>query len=448
MQSVEMARQLAELVCAQGGRVYFVGGFVRDRLLGMENKDVDVEVHGVVPEVLEGILDSLGTRLTMGSSFGVYGLAGFDLDIAMPRKEQATGRGHRDFRVYVDPWIGTRQAAMRRDFTINAMMEDVLTGQLIDHFGGQEDLRQGILRHVSDDSFAEDPLRVLRAAQFSARFSFPVARETVRLCRNMELASLPRERVLEEMRKALCKGERPSVFFEVLRDMGQLSCWFPELAALEAVPQSSRYHQEGDVWNHTMMVLDQAALRREQTEHPFWFMLAALTHDFGKAVSTEFLRGDYHAYDHETLGLPLVEAFLHRLTGEKALICYVTNLVQLHMKPNKLGSQVSVKSTNKLFDAAISPGDLIHLAVCDDLGRITQEPHSNQEDFLWRRLERYQQMMAQPYVMGSDLLAQGLESGPEFRELLTYAHKLRLAGVPKDEALRQTMGMARGLYKR
>ena len=181
-----MAQRLAGEVAAAGGRAYYVGGFVRDRLMGKECKDVDVEVHGLTPVQLETILDSLGERTVMGASFGVYGLRHYDLDIAMPRSETCTGRGHKDFTIFVDPFLGTEKAAMRRDFTINALMEDVLTSEVIDHFGGQEDLRQGIIRHVNDRSFGEDPLRVLRAAQFAARFGFQVAPETVTICRSMD----------------------------------------------------------------------------------------------------------------------------------------------------------------------------------------------------------------------------------------------------------------------
>ena len=140
-----MARRVAEAVDAAGGRTFFVGGFVRDRLLQQKNKDIDIEVHGIQPTVLEEILDSLGGCTKMGASFGVYGIAGCTLDIAMPRREEATGRGHRDFTVYVDPYLGTEKAARRRDFTMNAMMEDVLTGQIVDHFGGWHDLREGVL---------------------------------------------------------------------------------------------------------------------------------------------------------------------------------------------------------------------------------------------------------------------------------------------------------------
>ncbi len=443
MKDQQMARTLAQQVAIRGGRVYYVGGYVRDKLLGLENKDVDVEVHGITPETLEEILDSLGTRLEMGSSFGVYGLRGYDLDIAMPRQEEAVGRGHKDFKVAVDPFIGTQKAAMRRDFTCNALMEDVLTGEIVDHFEGQRDLRQGMLRHVSDQSFPEDALRVLRCAQFAARFEFAVAPETVELCRGLDLGFLPRERILEEMRKALLKAEKPSIFFEVLRQMGQLSTWFPEVEALIGIPQPETYHAEGDVWNHTMLVLDAAAQRRDQVSNPMGFMLSALCHDFGKAVCTEVVDGAVHAYGHETEGLPLVRQFLSRITSEKQLFQYVLNMVQLHMKPNKMAGVSSVKSMNKLFDSSVEPSDLIHLAACDELGRISQIPHVPKEDLLRQQLETFQEYMSRPYVMGVDLVAAGLKPGKDFHQLLELAHKLRLAGVPKEKALKQVLSQAK-----
>ncbi len=439
MNQIEMAQALAQKVAGQGGRVYYVGGYVRDRILGIENKDVDVEVHGITPETLESILDSLGTRMEMGSSFGVYGLKGCGIDIAMPREEHATGRGHKDFKVDVDPFIGTKRAAVRRDFTINAMMEDVLTGEITDHFGGREDLKQGILRHVSEDSFPEDALRVLRCAQFAARFQFSVAPETMALCRGLDLKYLPRERILEEMRKALLKAEKPSVFFEILREMDQLSYWFPELEALIGVAQPPKYHAEGDVWVHTMMVLDAAAKRREKVTNPTAFMLSALCHDFGKASCCQEVNGVVHAFAPETAGLPEVKRFLHRLTAEKNLTAYVLNMVELHMKPNKMAEVSSIKAMNKLFDQSVKPSDLVHLAACDEEGRILQEPRPSKEPLLWQRLSVFQEYMSRPCVMGADLVAAGLKPGKEFHELLSLAHKLHLAGVPKEEALRQIL---------
>lgn len=442
----EMAGKIAGLVAEKGGKAYYVGGYVRDALLGIENKDIDIEVHGISHGDLAQILDSLGQRITIGESFGIFNLKGYALDIAMPRKEEARGQGHRDFAIFVDPFIGTEAAARRRDFTINALMQDVLTGRIVDHFGGQEDLRCGILRHVNDDSFGEDPLRVLRAAQFAARFEFSVAEETVQLCRQVDLRHLPGERIEGELKKALLKAAKPSGFFKVLRQMDQLDVWFPELKALIGVEQNPVYHGEGDVWNHTMMVMDEAARLRYKAENPYWFMLSALVHDFGKAVSTADKNGVIHSYGHETEGLPLVDAFLRRITTESKLIRYVKNMTQLHMRPNTVAHANSApKVTTKLFDESVDPEGLICLALADDRGRILAQPAVSTEDFLYARLELFRELMARPYVMGRDLIDAGLKPGAEFTIILEYAHKLRLAGVDKQSALKQTLGFARSL---
>lgn len=439
-----MARRLARAVADRGGRVYYVGGLVRDRLLGRENKDVDVEVHGVTPQTLAEILDTLGERTEMGASFGVYGLRHCELDIAMPRRERATGRGHRDFAVDADPFLGTQKAAMRRDFTINAMMEDVLTGEIVDHFGGREDAQRGILRHVNDSTFAEDPLRVLRAAQFAARFDFAIAEETLRLCRQMDLRYLARERIFGEMEKALLKAARPSAFFQALRTMDQLDCWFPELAALIGVEQNPRFHPEGDAWNHTMQVVDQAAGLRHQAQQPLAFMLAALCHDFGKAVATTVENGVIRSIGHETQGLPLVERFLTRLTSEVQLHRYVANMTELHMRPRMLYAQhAGQKATNYLFDASVCPEDLLLLSEADTLGRAAEEGDEPAKAFLQERLTAFRQLMARPCVMGADLVAAGFAPGKDFSAALAYAHKMRLAGVPKDKALPGVIGFLR-----
>lgn len=445
---IAMAQKIAALVQQQGGRVCYVGGFVRDTLLHRENKDIDIEVHGISPAALEAILDSLGQRLAMGESFGIYGLRGCSLDIAMPRKSGCRGSGHDNFGSFVEPFAGTEEAARRRDFTINALMQDVLTGQILDYFGGREDLAAGVIRHVSGETFSEDPLRALRAAQFAARFGFRVAPETIALCRKLSLKDIARERVFLEVQKALLKAERPSVFFETLRQMEQLEDWFPEVKALIGVGQSPRHHAEGDVWNHTMMVLDEAARLRAQVANPLGFMLSALTHDFGKAVCSEEVDGVIHAYGHEKEGLPLVKQFLKRITCETRLLEYVLNLTELHMKPNVVaGVRSAVKVTNKMFDAAVDPVGLICIALADDRGRITREPGISHEDFLRQRLEIYREYMSRPYVAGKDLVAAGMTPGVHFTKILEYAHKLRLAGVPKEEALRHVLGYARSLEK-
>lgn len=446
LEDQKMAREVARLVARKGGRTFYVGGYVRDGLRHRENKDVDIEVHGISPKCLEDILDSLGQRMSIGESFGIFGLKGYSLDIAMPRKEEARGMGHKDFAVFVDPFIGTEAAASRRDFTINALMQDVLTGEIVDPFGGVKDLQDGLLRHVNDVSFAEDPLRVLRAAQFAARFGFRVAEQTVALCSRMRLEHLPRERIEGELKKALLKAENPSIFFEVLRQMDQLDHWFPELKALIGVPQNPVYHAEGDVWTHTMMVLDEAAKLRDRASNPYWFMLSAVVHDFGKAVCTEEKDGVLHAYLHEIKGLPLAEAFLRRITGERKLMDYVLNMVEYHMKPNTVaGARSAEKVTTRMFDLSVDPEGLICIALADDRGRITQAPATNHEEFLYERLAVYRELMARPYVMGRDLIEAGLKPGAEFTEILQYAHKLRLAGIPRENALKQTLSYARKL---
>ena len=437
---------IADKVRGAGGRTFFVGGFVRDSILGERNDsvDTDIEVHGIMPQQLREILAEIGDPLSMGQSFGIYSLRGSNIDIAMPRKERRSGPGHRDFEVDVDPFIGTYEAARRRDFTINALMEDVLTGEVIDHFGGLDDIEKRIIRHVDPGTFAEDPLRVLRAAQFASRLGFRIAGETEDLCRGIDLGTLSRERVEGEMKKAMLKADKPSVFFNALRDMQQLDVWFPELEQLIGVEQDPVYHPEGDVWVHTMEVVDRAAVFRDRVAEPYAFMLLALTHDMGKAVTTEYIKGRIHAYEHETKGLPAVQRFLERITGDKSVTGYVLNMVPLHMRPNIAAfSRPAVKSTNRMFDEACAPEDLIWFAEADRPLFSGSEAFTGDRGFLLDRLEVYRRTMAKPYVMGRDLIEAGLEPGEYYSELLAYAHKLRLAGIEKDAALKQVLAYAR-----
>lgn len=436
MTDLETAKQIAQLVEAQGGRAYFVGGCVRDKLLGCPCKDIDIEIHGIPGEKLRELLGEVGTVLEHGRSFGVYGLAGRGLDISLPRDDNGCEA----------PNIGTFEAARRRDLTLNSIMENVLTGQLTDHFGGREDIERKLLRRVDDDTFASDPLRVFRTAQLAARYGFSVEEETLDLCRKTDVSQLAGERVMGEISKALLRSERPSVFFEELRKMEQLSCWMPELEALIGVPQNRYYHQEGDVWVHTMMVVDEAAKRRDTAHFPLGIMMSALCHDFGKAVATTEENGVVHSYGHETEGLPLVRSFLARLTSDKRLKRYVLNMTQLHMDPNKLArSRSKLKRTNRMFDLSVEPFDLIQLSICDGLGKLPQNDSS--EQFLMERYEKFCRIMERPFVSGKDLIEAGISPGEEMAQILEYAHKLRLAGLEKENVLRQSLAYARSVLK-
>ena len=448
-----LIQEIAQAVDAAGGKTYYIGGFVRDKLMTVSDtasngdvlgKDVDIEVHGLQPEALRELLSRFGEVITIGKSFGVYAIKGHDIDIAVPRKERNTGRGHRDFEIYTDPFLGVEAAAKRRDFTINALMQDVLTGEIVDCFGGQEDLKNGIIRHIDPESFVEDPLRVLRAAQFAARFEFKVANETINLCRQIDLSALPAERVTAELKKALCKGRKPSIFFEVLREMDQLGYWFPELVSLIGLEQDPIFHPEGDVWNHVMAALDKAVSYRAQAEEPFRFMLVPLVHDLGKIETTEEVNGRIHAYQHDKVGLPIVSRFLRRLTNDAGLIRYVMNMTKLHMRPNTVAySKSSIKKTNRLFDEAVSPYELILFSTIDMMSERYEGEREDNLKFLLERLEIYKEYMSRPHVTGKDLIDAGLSPGEDFKEILAYAHKLRLAGIPKDETLKQVLSYAR-----
>lgn len=211
-----LVKQVAEKVEQAGGKMFFVGGFVRDRLLGKESKDIDVEVHGITEHQLVEILKTFGQVDLVGESFGVYLIKGVDIDFAMPRKERKTGDKHTDFDVTVDPFIGTYEASKRRDFTMNAIMEDIMTGDVIDHFNGVEDIQNRVIRLVDDVTFQEDALRVLRAVQFSARFGFEIEKETQKVMRSMSLQFLAKERLYMEIEKGMTKGF-PKVFISQLQ---------------------------------------------------------------------------------------------------------------------------------------------------------------------------------------------------------------------------------------
>ena len=217
---------LASKVKEKGGRAFYVGGYVRDLLLNIPNKDIDIEVHGIAEKDLVAILNEIGEVDYYGRSFGIYALRHEDIEVALPRSEKVLGTGHRDFEISVNPDMGYKNAALRRDFTINALMMDVLSHEILDYFNGTDDLNKGIIRHVNDVSFVEDPLRVYRAAQFASRFGFKIDERTVELCKGIDTFVLSRERIEEELKKALLKAERAEIFFECLKEMNQKDVWF------------------------------------------------------------------------------------------------------------------------------------------------------------------------------------------------------------------------------
>lgn len=250
-----------------------------------------------------------------------------------------------------------------------------------------------------------------------------------------------------ELREVLINSERPSEYFKELKRSGKTKEKYPELFALTDVKQNQRYHQEGDVWTHTMLVLDQAALRKGNTAFPLGFMISALCHDLGKAVSTVETDGTVHSYGHELSGVPLAQKFLLTFSNDEILNEYVLNMVRWHMEPNIIANaRAKLKSSNKMFYRSYEPSDLIQLAVCDGLGKIPAD--SSNEAFLNERLEIYDHIMARPYVTETDIIENEIADSELMPEVLDHALKLRLAGIDKDNALIQVRGFARKLRER
>jgi len=444
-----LSRDIAAAIAEAGGRAYYVGGFVRDGLMGVNCLDIDIEVYGIVPQLLREILSRFGEVLDKGASFGVLGLAHSNIDIAMPRTESRTGSKHTDFDITVNPFLDPREAARRRDFTVNAMMRDVLSGEILDFYGGREDLKNHIIRCVCPETFVEDALRVFRGAQFAARFGADIEAETLALCASMEVGELTFERILGETEKALLKAERPSEYFRLLRRMNHLREFFPEIEKMAEIPQNPKFHPEGDVFEHTMLVIDTAAQLWSRSEWPLAFMLSALFHDIGKIVATETQEdGRITAYGHEVLGLELAEKALRRISRHEKLIKTVLNHISLHMRPNMLsGAKSKKKKTRHLFDLSLCPNDLILLSRADASGKLDEPYDEANEAWLRERLDDYRQRLEMPMVTGEDLIKAGLKPGKDFSEILQRARMLHFSGIEKKSALRQVVAEAQNCRK-
>ncbi|MGH9968207.1 MAG: CCA tRNA nucleotidyltransferase [Pyrinomonadaceae bacterium] len=439
----EKVFQLARAIRAEQGRALLVGGCVRDLIMDRHPKDWDLEVYGLAPEKLRAILDQFGSVNVVGEAFTVYKL-GNDLDVSLPRRERKSGRGHRAFVIEGDPAMTVEDATRRRDFTINAILYDPLTEEIIDPFNGREDIAKKILRAVSPETFWEDSLRVLRAAQFAARFGFEIAPDTVALCRALDLSDLPHERVWGEIEKLLLRANKPSVGLKWLQALGATEQLFPEIAALSEVPQDADWHPEGDVYVHTLLVVDRA--RELIDDLPYakqvTVMLAALAHDFGKPATTEFLEGHWRSRGHEEAGVAPAERFLDRLKMHTLegydVRAQVITLVREHLKPGEF-----YKKREEVGDGAFRrlarrcELDLLYrVAKADSLGRNADwVPRGKwydteaQEWFIKRARElQVLERPPSPLLMGRHLLEMGLEPGPRIGEVTQAVYEMQLDG--------------------
>ena len=331
--SIETATAIASIVREHGGRALVVGGWVRDRLLGRPGKDVDLEVYGLPAPRLKPLLDSLGPVNTVGESFTVYKV--LDVDVSLPRRESKIGRGHRAFEVSGDPDMAPEDAARRRDFTVNAIAWDPLTDAYLDPFDGRRDLlERRLLRAVDPRTFGDDSLRVLRGIQFAARFDLQMDPGTKEICRRIPLDDLPAERIWGEMEKLLLLANRPSAGFALALDLGVIDRLFPELKALVGCPQEPEWHPEGDVWVHTLLVIDEARRRIDDLDRPrqLTVMLGAVCHDLGKPPTTAFVDGRIRSIDHEQAGVAPTAALLGRLNVQTIAGYDVARQVDWHRR--------------------------------------------------------------------------------------------------------------------
>ncbi len=446
-----ISKALQKLVTAvhhAGGRSVAVGGCVRDHLLGYAPKDIDIEVYNLSLSVLEQTLRKIGTVHAVGQSFGVLKVklseeeGSVTFDVSLPRTENKKGRGHKGFVVATDPDLPFTKAAARRDFTVNAMGFDLRTEELLDPHHGSIDLHHGLLKHVSD-AFDEDPLRVLRACQFASRFQMTLDKSTIEKCKNLnaELSTLPKERIFEEMKKLLL-GPRPSKGLATLAITNAISL-FPELSALMNCPQDPIWHPEGDVWVHTLMVVDEAAkiVRREHldTNQSLIIMLGALCHDLGKPGTTQQEGDRVRSKNHEAAGEIPTRNFLTKMGTPHEMIEAVVPLVREHLKPcqlHKVRDEIS-DSTIKRLANRVCIEQLCHVAEADFLGRTTEDAKTGIDpSVLWlkKEAERLSVTKEGPsaILMGRHLLDLKIAPGPKMGKILHAAYEAQLDGEFAD----------------
>jgi len=425
-------KKLVQAIEHKGGRCYLIGGAVIDSIEGRPIKDWDIEVYNLSLAQIEEVLIDLGLKSDMvGANFGIIKtkVGDLDVDLNVPRRDNRVGTGHKGFECIFDPSMTPEEAGRRRDLTINSMYKDLWTGEIIDPWGGLSDLAAGIIRATDPNTFVEDPLRVLRIMQLLPRKGRVVDDETVCLCYGMrdEFNYLPAERIFEEFNKLLMLAEKPSIGLEFLYE----SSWidhFPELLALKGCPQDPKHHPEGDVWNHTMGVIDAAAQLKHRVpqEWQLAYMYGALCHDFGKPETT---KEDFTAYGHDMAGGPHAEVFMRRLTKDKKLIQRVRLITECHMRPggnHRSGAKPNAwkRLHNKLrldVAAMISRADGLS-RFGEDILTAKHEP----SELAMKYFEEFGPTNIPQVLQGRHLIDRGMVPGPEFGAIIKRAYEIQI----------------------
>jgi tRNA nucleotidyltransferase (CCA-adding enzyme) len=442
--ALDRAREIAAAVRDGGGRALIVGGWVRDRLMGRDSPDIDLEVFGLSSERVRALLETFGRVEAVGESFQVYKLG--DLDVSLPRRDSKAGRGHKGFIVTGDPDMTIEEAARRRDFTINAISYDPLADTYFDPFEGQADIERRLLRVVDPATFSDDSLRVLRAIQFAARFEFALDETTRALCRDIALDDLPAERVWGEIEKLLF-APKPSIGFTIALELGVVAKLFPELHALVGCAQEPEWHPEGDVWVHTLQVIDQARQRINDLPRPeqIAVMLGAVCHDFGKPSTTAFIDGRIRSMDHEEQGVVPASAFLDRLNVHSFdgydVRRQILGIVAQHLKPGswfKVRDEVGDGAFRRLAHK-VDLELLARVAKSDCEGRKPGNFDCSAMDWFLERARRLgvEHRPPAPILLGRHVLTLGLTPGPRVGEILKAVYEQQMDGkiATLDEAI-------------
>ncbi len=425
-------RTIEQLVRRAGGRTWLVGGSVRDLLLSRQPRDLDLEVTGLPPGQVHALLTEHFSVQFVGKMFAVFKLQGLPVDVSIPSRMRTDDTSLPGLLRQADPAMPIDEALARRDFTINAMAWDPDTMELRDPLNGRGDLDTRILRHASNQ-FAEDPLRVLRGMQLTARYELTVSPETVALCQTLSQEGQPSERLWEEWKKLLLQSRKPSLGLQFLRHCNWLR-FYPELAALEGCPQDPIWHPEGDVWIHTLHCLDWFAAERTGDEPDDLAVgLGILCHDFGKPATTREDNGHVISRGHESEGAGPTKRFLERLTNQHDLIDAVIPLVLCHLRPRALhDANASDSAVRRLARQVQRIDRLVRVARADHAGRPPKQfdgfPAGEWLLARARQLEVDRQTPP-PIIMGRHLLELGIQPGPDMGRLVDDCYEAQLDGV-------------------
>lgn len=428
----------------QKGVAYFVGGMVRDILLNRQTKDLDIEIHDLQEDQLVALLKRFGHVDYVGKSFGVFKLHGLDVDWSLPRTDSAG----RKPTVIIDPYMSIEDAFRRRDLTINAMGINIKTKELVDPFGGRDDLAKGLLRSPDIALFEQDPLRFFRVMQFISRFDMRPDKQLENVCKSMNLKDVSRDRIEQEFAKMLLKSDHPSLGIRWLKDINRLSERLPELWATVGVVQDSRWHPEGDVFEHSMQSLDAAAaLDYENDQTKLVLLYAALCHDLGKVTTTFEDQKGIHSYGHAEIGCKIAQKMLKRITHNKLVIEMVSKLVRWHMVPVQLlkgGAKISAfKRLATNLAPQVNGVMLAQLVTADHRGRnkLSHKPLTDPIPEAQQFIEKMEQAGVQhaqeePLLTGKDFL-DVVKPGPLMGRLVRKAYELQLEGMYNKDELKK-----------